>query len=59
MTDSYGREAQAMVAPDPAAVGPMKGSEEMIEVDPGATASPGEAGPLADSPIRVAAPFDR
>ena len=29
----------------------MKGSEELIEVDPGATASPGEAGPLADSPI--------
>ena len=51
VADSYGREAQAMVAPDPAGVGAMKGSEELIEVDPGATASPGEAGPLADSPI--------
>jgi hypothetical protein len=52
VTDSYGRQAQALVEPDPAGVGPMKGSEEMIEVDPGAgAASKGEAGPLAESPI--------
>jgi hypothetical protein len=58
VTDSYGREAQAMVEPDPAGVGAMKGSEELIEVDPGATASPGEAGPIADSPIASAGPSD-
>ena len=52
VTDSYGREAHAMIEPDPAGIGPMKGSEEMIEVDPGASASSrGEAGPLAESPI--------
>jgi len=56
VADVYGREAQAMVSPDPAAVGPMKGSEEMIEVDPGATASRGEAGPLAESPLASAGP---
>ncbi len=56
VTDSYGREAQAMVAPDPAGVGAMKGSEELIEVDPGAAASPGEAGPLAESPLAPAGP---
>ncbi len=56
VADVYGREAQALVTPDPAAVGPMKGSEEMIEVDPGASASRGEAGPLADSPIASAGP---
>ncbi len=56
VSDSYGREAQAMVMPDPAGVGAMRGSEELIEVDPGATASPGEAGPLADSPIASAGP---
>ena len=44
VADVYGREAQALVTPDPAAIGPMKGSEEMIEVDPGAIASRGEAG---------------
>jgi hypothetical protein len=56
VADVYGREAQALLTPDPAAVGPMKGSEEMIEVDPGATGSSGEAGPLADSPIASAGP---
>ena len=56
VTDSYGREAQAIIVPDPAAVGAMKGSEELIEVDPGATASPGEAGPLAESPLASAGP---
>jgi hypothetical protein len=57
VADVYGREAQALVTPDPAAVGPMKGSEEMIEVDPGAaTASRGEAGPLAESPLASAGP---
>jgi hypothetical protein len=57
VADVYGREAQALVSPDPAAVGPMKGSEEMIEVDPGASASSGgEAGPLAESPIASAGP---
>jgi hypothetical protein len=57
VSDSYGREARAMVAPDPAGVGAMKGSEELIEVEPGA-ASPGEAGPLADSPIAPTRPSD-
>jgi len=57
VADVYGREAQALITPDPAAIGPMKGSEEMIEVDPGAaTASRGEAGPLAESPIASAGP---
>ncbi len=56
VADVYGREAQALVTPDPAAIGPMKGSEEMIEVDPGASASGGEAGPLADSPLASAGP---
>jgi hypothetical protein len=54
VTDVYGREAQAMVAPDPAGVGAMKGSEELIEVDPGASALPGDAGPLAESPMAPA-----
>ena len=56
IADVYGREAQALVTPDPAAIGPMKGSEEMIEVDPGASASRGEAGPLAESPLASAGP---
>jgi hypothetical protein len=57
VADVYGREAQALVSPDPAAVGPMKGSEMMIEVDPGASASSrGEAGPLAESPLASAGP---
>ena len=56
VADVYGREAQALVTPDPAAIGPMKGSEEMIEVDPGASASVGEAGPLAESPLASAGP---
>jgi hypothetical protein len=56
VADVYGREAQALVTPDPAAIGPMKGSEEMIEVDPGASASRGEAGPLAESPLASAGP---
>ena len=56
VADVYGREAQGLVSPDPAAVGPMKGSEEMIEVDPGASTSRGEAGPLAESPLASAGP---
>ena len=56
VADVYGREAQALVSPDPAAVGPMKGSEEMIEVDPGASVSRGDAGPLAESPLASAGP---
>jgi hypothetical protein len=56
VADVYGREAQALVTPDPAAIGPMKGSEEMIEVDPGATAARAEAGPLAESPLASAGP---
>lgn len=59
VTDSYGREAQAMVEPDEAGVGAMKGSEELIEVDPGAAASPDEAGPLAESPPASAGPAMR
>lgn len=54
--DVYGREAQALVSPDPEGVGAMRGSEELIEVEPGASASSGEAGPLADSPIASAGP---
>ncbi len=57
VADVYGREAQALITPDPAAIGPMKGSEEMIEVDPGAsTSARGEAGPLAESPLASAGP---
>jgi len=56
VADVYGREAQALVSPDPAGVGAMRGSEELIEVDPGTTASSGEAGPLADGPIASAGP---
>jgi len=56
VADVYGREAHALVTPDPAAIGPMKGSEEMIEVDPGASVSRGEAGPLAESPLASAGP---
>ena len=56
VADVYGREAQALVTPDPAAIGPMKGREEMIEVDPDATTSRGEAGPLAESPLASAGP---
>ena len=56
VADVYGREAQALISPDPAGVGAMRGSEELIEVDPGASASRGEAGPLADSPIASAGP---
>lgn len=43
VTDAYGREASAMVAPDPAGVGAMKGDEELIEVEPGAGSSSGIA----------------
>jgi hypothetical protein len=56
VTDSYGREAQAMLEPNPAGIGSMKGSEEVIEVDPGAGNSRGEAGPLAESPLASAGP---
>src|SRR5229473_1172089 len=41
VTGSYGREASAMIAPDPAGVGAMKGNEELIEVEPGAGSSSG------------------
>ncbi len=56
VTDSYGRQAQALIAPDPAGVGAMRGSEELIEVDPGASPSPSDAGPLAESPLASAGP---
>ncbi len=59
VTDSYGREARAMVAPDMAGVGAMHGSEELIDVDPSAAASPGDAGPLAESPLASAGPAVR
>ncbi len=59
VTDSYGREARAMVAPDMAGIGAMRGNEELIEVDPGAAASPGDAGPLAESPLASAGPAVR
>ncbi len=58
VTDTYGRQAQAMVSPDPAGFA-MKGSEELIEVEPGASSSPGEAGPLAESPLASAGPAVR
>jgi hypothetical protein len=56
VTDSYGREAQAQIEPNPGSIGAMKGNEEVIEVDSGAGSSHGEAGPLADSPIASAGP---
>ena len=57
VTDSYGREAQASIEPNPAGIGAMKGNEEVVEVDPGAaTSSRGEAGPLAESPLASAGP---
>jgi hypothetical protein len=43
VSDAYGREAHAMIAPDPAGVGAMKGSEVLIEVDPSAASSSGVA----------------
>ena len=43
VSDAYGREASAMVAPDQAAVGAMRGDEELIEVEPGAGSSSGVA----------------
>jgi hypothetical protein len=43
VTDAYGREASAMVSPDQAGVGAMKGDEELIEVEPAANASSGVA----------------
>ena len=59
VTDSYGREASAMIAPDPAGVGAMKGNEELIEVEPGAGSSSGgvastSGSSSADPPERLA-----
>ena len=58
VTDSYGREASAMIAPDPAGVGAMKGNEELIEVEPGAGASSGgvatSSGSSSAEPERLA-----
>ena len=48
VTDAYGREASAMIAPNQASVGVLKGDEELIEVEPSASASSGitsSAGP--------------
>ncbi len=59
VADVYGREAQAMVTPDPAAIGPMKGSEEMIEVDPGAIASARRGGAVGGESARVGGSFKR
>lgn len=56
VTDSYGREAEAQIEPNPASIGSMKGNEEVIDVDGGASNAHGEAGPLADSPIASAGP---
>ena len=53
VADVYGREAQALVTPDPGAIGPMKGSEEIMK-SIRAHASRGRR-PLADSPIASAA----
>jgi hypothetical protein len=58
VTDSYGREASAMIAPDPAGVGAMKGNEELIEVEPGVGASSGgvatSSGSSSAEPERLA-----
>jgi hypothetical protein len=59
VSDSYGREASAMIAPDPAGVGAMKGNEELIEVEPGAGSSSGgvatsSGSSSAGSPERLA-----
>ena len=49
-----------MVAPDRAAVGAMKGDEEMIEVEPGAGSSPGVAiGPAPEDRLASAGPAER
>jgi hypothetical protein len=59
VTDSYGREASAMIAPDPAGVGAMKGNEELIEVDPGAGSSSGIASSAAPDRLASAGPAVR
>lgn len=50
VTDSYGRQASAMIAPDPAGVGAMKGDEELIEVEPSAGSSSGMANDAPEVP---------
>ena len=60
VTDAYGREARAMVSPNPAGVGSMKGDEELIEVEPAAGASSGVAiGPAPDDRLASAGPAAR
>lgn len=59
VTDSYGREASAMIAPDPAGVGAMKGNEELIEVDPGAGSSSGMASSAGPERLASAGPAVR
>ncbi len=49
VADIYGREAHAMVAPDSSLVASTHGREELIEVEPGASASGAIDGPLASS----------
>jgi hypothetical protein len=57
VTDAYGREASAMIAPDQASVGAMKGDEVMIEVEPGATSSSSVAtGPSSEDRLASAGP---
>ena len=49
VADIYGREAHAMVAPDSSLVASTHGREELIEVEPGGSASGAMDGPLASS----------
>lgn len=56
VADAYGREASAMIAPDPAGVGAMKGDEELIEVEPSAGSSSGMASAEPDDRLASAGP---
>lgn len=49
VSDAYGREAKAIVAPDASMVGSTKGREETIEVEPGATSSATVDGPIVSN----------
>ena len=51
VSDAYGREATAIVAPDASMVGSAKGREETIEVEPGATSSASVEGPIVSNSL--------
>ncbi len=59
VADVYGREAQAMVAPDRSVAGAMNGSEELIEVEPGASSGSGVATSRFENTIASAGPMPR